>query len=127
MSDKCKYRFVLHEHYASHHHFDFRLERYGILKSWALPKGLPTKIGDRNLAAQVPNHPLSYINFRGTIPKGEYGAGIVSIADSGCYQLISWNDRKIEIVLEGKKYNGKYVMVPFAEKGQWLIMKVKMR
>jgi bifunctional non-homologous end joining protein LigD len=125
MPDKCKHRFVLHEHYASHHHFDFRLERYGTLKSWALPKGLPNKYGERHLAIQTPNHPLSYINFHGTIPKGEYGGGTVTIADSGCYQALEWNDNKIVFILEGKKYSGKYTMIPFQEKGQWLIVKVR--
>jgi bifunctional non-homologous end joining protein LigD len=127
MTSKCKHRFVLHEHYASHHHFDFRLERYGTLKSWALPKGLPTTIGEKHLAVQVPNHPISYINFRGIIPKGEYGAGTVSIADSGCYESLLWTAKKIEIILEGQKYYGKYILIPFSDKNEWMIMKVRMR
>lgn len=114
-ASKCKdmYRFVLHEHYATHHHFDFRLEKFGTLKSWALPKGMPLFIGDKKLAVQTPNHPLSYIDFKGIIPEGEYGAGTVSIADYGCYNPIIWNKNKIEFLLYGKKFKGKYVIIPF--------------
>jgi len=121
---KCpdKYRFVLHEHYASHHHFDFRLEKFGTLKSWALPKGLPPYVGDKHLAIQMPNHPLSYMYFEGEIPKGEYGGGKVFIADIGCYQPLIWTNNKIEVILEGKKYKGKYILVPFKDKN-WLIIK----
>ena len=127
MMDKCKRRFVLHDHYASHHHFDFRLERYGTLKSWALPKGLPTTIGEKRLAIQTPNHPLSYINFQGTIPKGEYGAGTVSIADAGCYKTLEWSNEKIVIILESKKNYGEYIMIPMPGGSQWIMIKTKPR
>jgi len=114
-------RFVLQEHHATNLHFDFRLEKFGTLKSWALPKGLPTQPGDKKLAIPTPNHPLSYISFEGIIPKGEYGAGKVKIADYGCYMPKLWKDNKIEFILYGKKYKGKYIMIPF--KGDWLIIK----
>lgn len=122
---KCtdKSRFVLHEHYATNHHFDFRLEKFGTLKSWAVPKGLPTKVGEKKLAIQTPNHPLSYISFEGTIPKGQYGAGKVTIADYGCYEPKLWKPDKIEFILYGRYNKGRYVMVPFAQDGQWLIIK----
>jgi bifunctional non-homologous end joining protein LigD len=118
-----KSRFVLQDHHASHQHYDFRLEKFGTLKSWALPRGLPTKVGAKHIAIQTPNHPLDYISFEGTIPKGNYGAGTVTIADYGCYEPKLWNDKKIEFILYGRKYKGKYIMVPFAKDGQWLIIK----
>lgn len=118
-----KSRFVLQEHYATNHHYDFRLEKFGTLKSWALPKGLPIKVGAKHLAIQTPNHPLDYISFEGTIPKGQYGAGTVKIADYGCYEPKLWNEKKIEFILYGRKYKGKYIMVPFAKEDQWLIIK----
>jgi bifunctional non-homologous end joining protein LigD len=116
---------VLHEHLAKHHHFDFRLERDGLLKSWAVPKGLPEKAGDRRLAIAVEDHPQDYISFEGTIPEGEYGAGEVKIADTGTYTTITWSDAKIEVVLAGSRLSGTCVLVPFvrAGKGQWLFLK----
>jgi len=114
---------VIHDHYATTHHFDFRLEKYGTLKSWALPKGMPIHIGDKRLAIQTPNHPLSYINFKGNIPSGEYGAGKVFIEDNGYYNPIIWTPEKIEFILYGKKYNGKYIIIPF--KNDYLMIRGK--
>lgn len=118
-------RFVLHEHFARHHHFDLRLEREGVLKSWAVPKGLPEKAGDRRLAIAVEDHPPAYIGFEGTIPSGEYGAGDVKIADVGTYTTVTWTGKKIEVALAGSRFSGTYVLVPFARagRGQWLILK----
>ena len=79
MSGEPPVRFVIHDHAAKHHHFDFRLERDGVLKSWAVPKGLPETSGERRLAIAVEDHDLDYIGFEGTIPEGEYGAGTVAI------------------------------------------------
>jgi bifunctional non-homologous end joining protein LigD len=120
-----KYRFVLHEHYASHHHCDFRLERYGVLKSWALPKCMPEKQAEKRLAVQVPNHPLSYITFKGITPKGEYGAGRTLIKDNGTYQAIKWTQDEIVINLCGKIYKGKYILIrlPKLKPNDWMIMK----
>ena len=118
-----KSRFVLQEHHARNLHYDFRLEKFGTLKSWAVPKGLPIKPGEKRLAIEMPNHKLSYISYEGTIPKGQYGAGTVKIADYGCYEPKLWNNTRIEFILYGRKHKGKYIMVPFAGDGQWLIIK----
>jgi len=99
-------RFVLHEHFSQHHHFDFRLEREGVLASWAVPKGLPATPGERRLAIEVEDHPLSYGDFEGKIPEGEYGAGEVRIADAGTYDTLAWTGDRIEVVLHGKLFSG---------------------
>lgn len=119
--------FVLHEHFSQHHHFDFRLERDGVLASWAVPKGLPEKAGERRLAIQVEDHPLSYGSFEGTIPEGEYGAGEVKIADAGTYETLEWTTGRIEVVLHGKTHAGKYVLLRFTKAGEknWLVLKGK--
>ena len=118
-------RFVLHEHAARHHHFDLRLEHAGRLASWAVPKGLPETSGERRLAVAVEDHDLSYLSFSGTIPEGEYGAGIVAIADSGTYEELTWSGEKIEVILHGSRFGGRYVLVRFRKAGEkeWLVMK----
>jgi bifunctional non-homologous end joining protein LigD len=118
-------RFVLHEHFAKHHHFDFRLEKENVLKSWAVPKGLPESPKDRRLAIETEDHQRSFISFTGTIPEGEYGAGEVKIADAGTYRQVVWSKEKIEVILSGQRFSGTYVFVPFRQvgRGQWLLMK----
>nr|WP_260982485.1 ATP-dependent DNA ligase [Arthrobacter sp. U41] len=83
-------RFVIQEHHASRLHFDLRLERDGVLVSWALPKGVPTSKTKNHLAVQTEDHPLDYLDFEGTIPKGQYGAGTMSIWDHGYYEVEKW-------------------------------------
>jgi DNA ligase D-like protein (predicted 3'-phosphoesterase) len=119
--------FVLHEHFASHHHFDFRLERDGVLKSWAVPKGLPEKSGERRLAIAVEDHPRDYIGFQGTIPVGQYGAGEVTIKDTGTYDLLLWTNDRIEVLLHGQNISGKYVFIRFKKAGdkEWLVFRAK--
>ncbi len=117
--------FVIHEHHARHVHYDLRLEREGVLKSWAVPKGIPEKPGEKHLAVAVEDHPLDYGHFEGEIPAGEYGAGTVSIWDNGTYDTKLWESEKIEITFHGSRLTGHYVLVTFkrAGKNEWLIFK----
>jgi DNA ligase D-like protein (predicted 3'-phosphoesterase) len=97
----------------------------GVLKSWAVPKGMPQKKGEKRLAVQTEDHPLEYIDFEGEIPEGQYGAGTVLIWDSGTYRLKEREEGKIEFELEGEKLKGKFVLIRF--KGQdknWLLIKL---
>lgn len=117
-------RFVVQKHQATHLHYDFRLEMDGVLKSWALPKGPPTSFGVRRLAVRVEDHDLDYIDFEGTIPEGEYGAGTVEIWDKGTYALKNRTEKKIEFTLHGTKLNGDYVLINF-KKNNWLLFRKK--
>ncbi len=120
-----KSRFVVQEHWASHHHFDFRLEMNGVLKSWAVPKGVPEKKGEKHLAIQVEDHPVDYINFQGEIPEGLYGAGRVKIFDKGKYKLIKKTKDRIIFKLNGKKLKGEFSLLKFKEPNQWLLFKTR--
>jgi bifunctional non-homologous end joining protein LigD len=117
--------FVVQEHHARRLHYDLRLERDGVLKSWAIPKGIPEISSDRRLAVQVEDHPLDYAKFEGTIPEGQYGAGIVKIWDKGLYEPVVWEENKIEFIVKGEKIEGMYVLVKFkkADKNNWLLFK----
>lgn len=95
-------RFVIQEHHASRLHWDLRLERDGVLASWAVPRGIPAKISRNNLAVQTEDHPMDYASFAGTIPAGEYGAGTMTIWDEGRYELEKWRDEEIIFTLEGR-------------------------
>jgi bifunctional non-homologous end joining protein LigD len=117
-------RFVVHEHHATRLHWDLRLERDGVLVSWAVPKGIPPDPKRNHLAVHVEDHPLDYIDFKGTIPRGNYGAGEVLIFDSGTYESHKWqmDDRKGEVMitLHGKRLKGRYVL--FRTRGNdWMI------
>lgn len=117
--------FVVHEHQASRLHWDLRLENNGVLKSWAIPKGIPQKINEKKLAVQVEDHPLEYKDFEGEIPKGQYGAGKVKIWDSGTFETVKWDNSVIEIVMHGGKMRGRYTLVKTREytKNSWLLIK----
>lgn len=117
-------RFVVQEHHSSHLHWDFRLEMDDVLKSWAVPKGVPEEPGIRRLAVQTEDHPVSYINFEGEISEGQYGAGTVSIWDSGTFDLKERDSKKLEFVLKGSRLNGGYVLVNTRDR-QWILLKRK--
>lgn len=120
--------FVVHDHHASHHHYDLRLSMGGALKSWAVPKIPPRTKGVKRLAIKVEDHPLAYAKFEGTIPKGQYGAGTVKIWDKGKYELKEKDSKKIVVEFHGKKLKGEYVLVKTSygakPEKSWLFMKV---
>jgi bifunctional non-homologous end joining protein LigD len=103
-------RFVVQEHHARRLHWDFRLERDGVLVSWAIPKGLPPDPASNHLAVHVEDHPLEYGTFSGTIPAGQYGAGTVRIWDQGHYETEKWTEREVKVVLHGKRTHGRFVL-----------------
>ena len=121
-------RFVIHEHSATRLHWDLRLERDGVLASWAVPKGLPPEPKDNRLAVWTEDHPLEYVDFHGEIPKGQYGAGTMKIWDQGTYEVLKWEPRKIEVALHGKRVDARYALFPISAEEtkdgkpkQWMI------
>lgn len=121
-------RFVVHEHHASRLHFDLRLEMDGVLKSWAIPKGPSMSPADKRLAVMVEDHPMEYLNFRGEIAEGNYGAGEVEIWDSGTYELVEneLDKGKLLINMTGAKLRGEFHFVRLKKgKDEWLLMKGK--
>jgi bifunctional non-homologous end joining protein LigD len=113
-------RYVVHEHHARSLHWDLRLERNGVLVSWAIPKGIPTDPKRNHLAVHVEDHPLDYIDFAGQIPEGEYGAGKVEIWDSGTYETHKFRDSEVMVTFHGERLQGKFVL--FQTKGKnWMI------
>ena len=102
--------FVIQEHHATALHWDFRLERDGVLVSWAVPKGLPTDPKVNHLAVHTEDHPLEYASFEGDIPEGEYGGGQVILWDRGTYECEKWSDREVKVVLHGDRVSGRYVL-----------------
>ena len=119
--------FVVQRHDASRLHYDFRLERDGALASWAVPKGVPLEPGTQHLAVHVEDHPLSYGDFEGEIPKGEYGAGTVEIWDRGTYELVEEKPNGgLTVHLHGEKLEGLWSLVPAKLSGDpknWLIVR----
>ena len=112
--------FVIQEHHARRLHWDFRLERDGVLVSWALPKGVPYDPAVNHLAVHTEDHPLDYGSFEGTIPRGEYGAGSVTIWDRGTYEAQKWAPSEVKVTLHGRRVEGGYVL--FQTRGnQWMI------
>jgi bifunctional non-homologous end joining protein LigD len=119
-------RFVIQEHHASTHHFDFRLEKDEVFKSWAVPKGLPDVPGVKRLAVQVEDHDLAFGSFEGIIPEGQYGAGEIRVWDSGLYEAQSWTERKIVFTLFGNRVQGAFQLIRFTHgrPADWLIFKL---
>ncbi|CRK60828.1 ATP-dependent DNA ligase clustered with Ku protein, LigD [Alloactinosynnema sp. L-07] len=100
--------FVIQEHHASRLHWDVRLERDGVLVSWAVPKGLPPDQGDIRLAVHTEDHPMEYATFEGDIPHGEYGGGKMTIWDRGRYETLKWSDREVAVIFHGERVQGRY-------------------
>jgi len=123
---KGKLIFVIQEHHARRLHYDLRLEKDGVLKSWAVPKGIP-EVGQKVLAVEVEDHPYDYASFEGEIPKGQYGAGTVKIWDKGYYEPKLWENDKIEVTLDGNRLKGRYILVRLKRAGDkdWLLLKGK--
>jgi bifunctional non-homologous end joining protein LigD len=134
-----KLAFVVQKHEATRLHYDFRLELDGVLKSWAIPKGLTLDPKVRRLAMMVEDHPFEYRNFEGEIPEGNYGAGKVIIWDSGWYELDRQADDwpktlqeglkkgELKFVLHGKKFKGSFALIKVTRFGKnaWLLIKHK--
>ncbi len=135
-SIKAKAIYVIQKHAASHLHYDLRLEMNGVLKSWAVPKGPSRDPHVKRLAIEVEDHPIAYAKFHGTIPKGEYGAGKVTIWDKGTWK--SENSAKkayqrgnMTFDLFGKKLKGRWklirIRIKSAKNPSWLLIKIKDR
>lgn len=126
--------FVIQEHHATALHWDFRLERDGVLVSWAVPRGIPTTPRENRLAVQTEDHPLEYATFAGTIDEGEYGGGDVTIWDSGHYSLEKWRDDEVIVTLDGQRAKGRFALIrtkrgagsgAAAKGNQWLMHRTK--
>jgi bifunctional non-homologous end joining protein LigD len=119
--------FVIQQHHATRLHHDLRLEMLSdgtpVLVSWAIPKGLPRRRGERALAIHTEDHPMEYASFSGTIPEGNYGAGVVRIFDRGSYELVERNEERLTFQLRGQRLAGTYHLVHTGVsdgKDQWL-------
>ena len=147
---KSKHRFVVQKHRATRLHYDFRLEMEGVLKSWAVPKGPSLDPADKRLAMHVEDHPVSYFDFEGTIPEGNYGAGSVMVWEVGTWeplspvpvngQYVAGTDKEAAGMLEkgdlkfrlnGKRLKGDFALVhmksrrPGTKGTEWLLIKKK--
>lgn len=116
--------FVIQEHHARRLHYDFRLERDGVLVSWAVPKNLPETTAVNHLAVHTEDHPLEYGSFEGTIPKGEYGGGKVIIWDAGTYDTEKFNEDEVIVTLHGQRISGRYALIQ-TDGNQWLAHRMK--
>src|SRR3954451_14151846 len=103
-------RFVVQEHHARALHWDLRLERDGVLASWAVPKGIPVDPKHNHLAVQTEDHPLEYLTFQGEIPAGEYGGGAMGVWDTGTFETHKFDDDEVMVTLHGERVHGKYVL-----------------
>ena len=108
-------RFVIHEHSARRLHWDLRLERDGVLVSWAIPKGMPEQPKVNHIAPHTEDHPLEYLDFDGEIPQGNYGAGTMRVWDRGTYDCLKWEPRKVEVALHGERLDARYALFAIGE------------
>jgi bifunctional non-homologous end joining protein LigD len=125
--------FVIQKHAARRLHYDFRLEMDGVLRSWAVPNGLPTELNDKRLAVHVEDHPMNYAKFEGIIPSGNYGAGTVMVWDIGTYTTMeedpikAYYEGKLHVYLQGEKLKGEWILVKTkmreGDKDHWLLLK----
>ena len=120
-------RFCVQHHLARKDHYDLRLEWNGVLKSWAVPKGPSYNEKDKRLAVLVEDHPISYCNFEGVIPKGEYGGGTVMLFDEGYWEPLydvkkGFKEGVLKFKLRGKRLKGEWTLVRFKE-DNWLLIK----
>lgn len=122
LKNNKKLTFCVQHHIARKDHFDFRLEYNGTMSSWAIPKGPSYNPKDKRLAIKVEDHPISYKNFEGTIPKGEYGAGTVMLFDLGYYEIIKYEKNLIKVILYGKRLKGMWTLTHFKD-DNWLLIK----
>ncbi len=113
-------RFVIQEHHATALHWDLRLERDGVLASWAVPKGIPPDPKANHLAVHTEDHPLEYLDFAGEIPEGNYGAGVMKIWDRGTYECHKWTEREVQVTFVGRRAQGRYVLFQTDGKN-WMI------
>jgi bifunctional non-homologous end joining protein LigD len=124
-------RFVIHEHHATRLHFDLRLEIGGVLKSWAVPKGVSMNPQEKRLAVAVPDHSISYIGFEGTLAEGTYGAGRVAIWDNGEFEAQGNSAEqllkgKLVFTVYGKKLKGEFTLLKmWNQEKNWLVIKSK--
>ena len=135
INNENKGRFVVQRHRASSLHYDLRLEMDGVLKSWAVPKGPSMNPSDKRLAIHTEDHPVKYLNFEGTIPKGNYGAGVMKIWDSGTFKSAiekelsdQLEEGNLKIILSGTKLKGEFALVRTKrgdDQKQWLLIKKK--
>jgi bifunctional non-homologous end joining protein LigD len=116
-------RFVIQQHHARSLHWDLRLERDGVLASWAVPRGLPRDPGRNHLAVRTEDHPLEYLDFHGEIPAGEYGGGRMTVHDTGTYRTEKWRADEVIVVLDGQRHTGRYVLFQTGGK-DWMIRRM---
>ncbi len=114
-------RWVVQEHHARRLHWDLRLERDGVLVSFALPHGLPAAPGKNFLAVRTEDHPLEYLTFHGEIPAGSYGAGTMTVWDTGTYEVDKFDDKKIEVHLHGERVDARFALFPIDDEDAWMI------
>ena len=111
----------MQEHHARRLHWDLRLERDGVAVSWAVPNGIPQHPDENRKAVHTEDHPLKYLEWEGTIPEGEYGAGVMKVWDRGTYDAEKWEDAKVVVVFHGERVRGRYALFRAGAENDWLI------